>query len=348
MTYRDDQDAALARIDALEHDVAVLTEERDALRGERDALREERDRLRGERDDLVRRAAPPRLGREPWRSYAMLGGAIAVVGILVVMVVTCRGGDGDGPGSSRTVATAGPDAAPAPTWSEVDGALLDLRNCTGVFSAWVRYRAAMGAEEIDPRKRKPGPSLGEQLSHLTDPRAFCEPHARAITGATALPASLRDSVAAWFAAAQAVAAIAGPLSQYYSQGDYADDDAAFARAEWPKLHAAMRALEERRRAIDVGALEAALDAHSADPMRDLLRAIDRAAWAGLGEQVDAAALRATIGELIAAQAAAPVEVRRASRDLPAALERAAAAKEPVEIGTALLDARFTVQARSWP
>jgi hypothetical protein len=163
----------------------------------------------------------------------------------------------------------------------------------------------------------------------------------------------RAALEAWRVAATAGFTLRYALGVYYANEDYVEDDLARGRAEWPAIVAAAADEDDARVALG-HALGPELDGRVTATLADferrdgrdygwwileLARRGDELAWATAEPAADVAALAPRLHALVEAQALAPIEARRPSRDLVTAAEGTAATQDAWAATKALSDAR---------
>lgn len=262
MSFRDDHDAALARAEALEEELARTKAEKERLERENAELRKPKPdreppkpKAKEKKEKTKKRVPRPETFAERERELAMgnelepaspsgeerearfgkyLGGALAVVigGLVVVPgIVDCR----------QQAAYKAERAA----W-ETDRArwqaLLRVDECLRAVTRGLAELAHYDAGRADPRSGQGGFRAPSEL------RSPCTKHLDTVSEIPALAKAgesptPKDSLVRW---RRAEAGLAGPLSYlatYYEQGDWKDDNYAAAARLWAAVKPAAAELQ---------------------------------------------------------------------------------------------------------
>jgi hypothetical protein len=334
MTFRDDHDAALARADALEGEVARTKEERDQLAAERDELAAKVKQLEAERprtEKVKQRAKPeqasPASSAVKARKVFMVVGIIAVIAAFVVpaIAVDCGRKHERDEWSARTEAR----NAHRKRWQ----ALVSVEDCVrdAAFGAMQARRNT--PDKADPRTQNLWFTGDRLLAH-------CTHGVKELAKDPKTAPTVRDALYAWLELQSLLAAPAKALAAYYSNRDWKEDNFAGAPALWAPvlglLDRQVAAIAVIRRdvlpAIRVELRElqrAHFDVHGRDEawwraeLGLMLFEINDRSYevSGIyrGREPDdtaaALALREPVTAFVAASKQAPIEVRRIVRKL---------------------------------
>ncbi|MEZ4368951.1 MAG: hypothetical protein R2939_22120 [Kofleriaceae bacterium] len=324
MTYRDDHEAALARAAALATEVERLEQERDELAAAKATAEAERDAAR------AGRLAPPRPRAEPTttrrrprpRPRTIVLAAVGVAGLAVLIAA----------GVSRTRAI---DRA----WATYEAAVDARTAARARWSAMVATEPC--ARDVDLelgmyRARLPATWSPEAVSALGDVARLvdrCRDGTKTLAADPLMPAPVRDAMAAWLAAEDALAPAVTALATYLRAGDWKED--AFARA--PALVAALEApLAARAAVLD------RVHAEALPPVRAYLAELARAhaeraghdlTWWRIELGLELWSLARTATAAGGLRAGRPLDTEAAVRALrqPMAAWRAHGAEAPIEV-----------------
>lgn len=332
MTYRDDHDAALARAAALEE--------------ENQRLREENEQLKNppppEPEPAVPEpaapapAAPAPLPQPAWppdwlKLTAMVAGGALLFIVLVWYGVTH---DPDRAESERSDQIRARNAYQA-RWS----ALVWIEPCLRDAENSLRWALRYTPERYDPRA--PDAAWVDVRTMVDRLGGRCRHHAFALISDPALRTNARRALSEWGSADDRLAAAGTPVADYYSNRDWVEDDFAGAAPLWRRLELVLDrwrsaktwveevVLPELR--VEIGALAAAHERRAGRDETWWRIHVGLAVWDLLaaghaamrdseeGAPIDAervrAACRDPAAKVIALGKEAPLEVRRALRDL---------------------------------
>lgn len=241
MTYRDDEEAARARVAALEIENARLRKQV----ADKEAKQAE-DRAKAEARAMRKAAA-----EAPKRNRYLLYIAVFVAGSIFMMFTVL------GPyfEERRRSAEIGANQAVRTRWQ----ALVFVEPCVRAAEDNVRHAAALRAEP-ENQSHDAGPILAQLGSH-------CVSIAYRLIADPDLPIEARDALARWGHAARRIPVQAAPLAAYYHHRDWTEDRFAAVPALWhelaPELDAWRGALEGMRRAT-LPAIRAVIGALAAE------------------------------------------------------------------------------------
>ena len=233
--FRDDQEAAIARADALERELAREKRENEKLREQNEALahtaeveheRAESAEQRAPRPVRPKRPSVPRTEAELVRArranigYGLLAVAVAAV-LISPWIYSC------------VHKNAKADRAQAvDRWDATRYAPVCLRNALNAFS-WEKH------DELDSDPRKPASWYPDFTDQAMSDR--CKKRL-AILSARPAYAGIADNLRRWIAAAVDYEAVAGTAANYYAGGHWRDDAYASAPAKWKAVRAAAAAV----------------------------------------------------------------------------------------------------------
>jgi len=217
--FRDDQEAALARADALEDELAREKRENEALREANEALVREAkaEHVRADKaEGRAPKAEPKRVRTEQrwreWLALVLIGGtAIVVVGLAVY---TCR------KDASKVTAREQRKAA-----EKVWQATIDAPWC--VRQGLLRFSfQKYSAETADPRlPNAPSVEFDQAVTKT------CREKLKRLAGTDAF-APIADGLAKWETTLAAYAAAQADIADYYKHQDWKDDNYAAGPAKW--------------------------------------------------------------------------------------------------------------------
>lgn len=249
MTFRDDHDAALARADALEDEVERTKRERDELAARVQQLEAENKQPPRPPEQKRARSASESSSASSDR-FAKILGVLAVVGAIggVALVSMCR---------SRTYAKehaawqAKFDARKSyeTRWNH----LAALEPCIHRIAWGSMSVRGSTPDKIDPRRTTAYAPPGG----ATHP---CSNRAKELLADPEITQPFKAALGTWIDHQRVVAAAAKPVEEYYSHGDWREDDFAGATELWKPLLATLPRQSTLVEAVRRDVLPAARDA----------------------------------------------------------------------------------------
>jgi len=314
VTFRDDHDAALARISSLEHDNEALRGECETLRADNKRLAAENAELRAKVPKREPRVKPPPSERKRRIINIVKGVAIAlvIIGTIAIPAIVQHYREKAYEAEKRE------HGRHALRWK----GLIGLDDCLRDSTYAVGQLAGLDAAKTDPRAGGQSFSTNRLGMRCVDKLEAL----REVDG-------IGGPIGRWQDAGRALAAPIDALATYYEKGDYKDDNYAAAPGHWalarPKLDAYAAAIEEVWKALPQA--RAAMRAMQADYAK---RAGQTDVWWRIelgylwNDLVNAEARKRPAAEIVklASELAqkipsAPVDVRRDLRSLAEGLER---------------------------
>jgi len=338
MPFREDDEAAHARVDALAQEVQDLKEERDRLLAEREAAgkqereaggakwkKEKKAKEKKERNEKKKPPATPaddasaeRAGK--WAGW-IVGGVCgaALLGAIVVGVVQGRRADRTRKAYDAAVAQ---ETATKQRWA----AILDTEPCSRRIRLDEIYaRPAMREEGMRRSGYNASQFIGSLASNCLDgpARLLKDP---------ATTAPVKAALAAWLGAETGLAAPVKELAAYLKAEDWKEDDFRRASTLRPPLEAALLRRDEALAVVRRDALPALRDdLRARSAAEEAMHGKDELVWrteigllfwdvqeaaTDLAEgHASAAAVHDAVSKLLAETTKAPLEVRRQVRTL---------------------------------